>query len=185
MAITIKEQEALFDECGTPEHIRAHCNAVAEVAYRIGKFLNERGLHLDLETIVGAARVHDLARLQPSHDLVGATILHQHGYDKEAKLVINHTHYFPFHQLHSFDEQDVLCLADRTVRENAFVGIDERFRHLAMKPGVTPELKKEMDAVLAETHDFIEHIEQETGVSLEDLCGDVVAEPHDTYRRFE
>lgn len=185
MAITIKEQEALFEECGTPNHIRAHCNAVAEVAYRIGTFLNEKGQHLDVETIVGAARVHDMARLQPSHDLVGATILHQYGYDAEANLVMQHTHYFPFHELNSFEEQDVLCLADRTVRENAFVGIDERFRHLAEKPGVTPELRKEMDEVLDETHAFIDRVVQVVGVSLEELCGDVTAEPHDTYGRFE
>lgn len=161
-------QKRLFDEFGTPEHVRRHCDAVADVAARIGGALNHAGYNLDLELIEGAARVHDIARTEKDHASAGAEFLIDKGYPHEAVLVRAHMNH-PFGSVREMREQDVLCLADRVVREDEYVGIEKRVEYLMAKPDMTAEGKKIMQSVMGETMKYIRDIEDIIGVSLEEL----------------
>ena len=161
-------QKLLFDEFGTPEHVRRHCVAVAAVAVRIGSALNDAGCKLDLELIEGAARVHDIARTEKNHAFVGAEFLIKRGYPYEAILVRSHMNH-PFGNVKDIREQDVLCLADRVVREDEYVGIEKRVEYLMAKPAMTAEGKAIMQAVMEATKQYIRDIEDIIGVSLDEL----------------
>ena len=164
-------QKRLFDEFGTPEHVRRHCDAVAEVAVRIGRALNGANYDLDLELIEGAARVHDIARTEKNHAFVGAEFLIEKGYPYEAILVRSHMNH-PFGSVKVIREQDVLCLADRVVREDEYVGIEKRVEYLMAKPGMTDEGKAIMQAVMEATKQYIHDIEDIIGMTLDELMSD-------------
>lgn len=167
-----EQQQELFKEFKTPEHVQQHCNEVARVAVLIGKKLNEHGYHLDIDEIRGAALVHDLVRVQPDHDLRGARILEDKGYPEEAGLIRRHMKYYPFNDAAHVDEQDILCLADRVVKENHYVGLDERMDYLIHKPGVTPDKVEKILKSKEHTGQFIESLEKIMGTTLDQLCSE-------------
>lgn len=167
-----EQQQELFKEFKTPEHVQQHCNEVARVAVLIGKKLNEHGYHLDIDEIRGAALVHDLVRVQPDHDLRCAEILETKGYPEEAGLVRHHMKYYPFNDAAHVDEQDILCLADRVVKENHYVGLDERMDYLIHKPGVTPDKVEKILKSKEHTGQFIESLEKIMGITLDQLCSE-------------
>ena len=164
------EQEKLFSMYETPEHVQLHCNEVARVAGLIGEALNEKGYHLDIQRIRGAAMVHDLVRVQKDHDIKGGEILDKIGYHPEAELVRHHMKYYPFSSISNINEQDVLCLADRLVKEHQYVGLDARMDYLIHKPGCTPEMEKRILKSKEHTAAIIRGIESVIGESLDDLC---------------
>lgn len=161
-------QKQLFDEYGTPEHVRRHCDAVADAAMRIGHALCDSGYTLDIGLIEGAARVHDIARTEKGHALAGAEFLIGKGYPYEAILVRGHMNH-PFNSLPEIREQDVLCLADRVVREDEYVGIEERMRYLLAKPDMTEEGAIRIKSVMAATREYIRGIEDIIGMRLDEL----------------
>lgn len=161
-------QLQLFDEYGTPEHVRKHCDAVTEVAVGIGRALNAAGRDLDLELIEGSARVHDVARTAEKHADVGAEFLIERGYPREAELVRHHMNH-PFGSLDDIDEQDVLCLADRVVREDQYVGIEKRVEYLLAKPGMTAEGAAMMKSIMGATLEYIHGVEGIIGVTFDEL----------------
>lgn len=165
-----KLQEKFFDEYGTPMHVRRHCSAVAECAVKIGKALNEVGYKLDLELIEGAANVHDVARTAADHEKVGAEFLVERGYEREARLVRGHMRH-AFNPVDQIDELDVLCMADRVVKEDEYVGIDERMAYLMQKPGMTPERIQRIKMIAEETREYFEELEKLIGKTFDELLG--------------
>ena len=169
-----KEQTRLFDIYGTPDKVRRHCNAVTACALRLGQAFNAAGYALDLPLIEGAARVHDVARTAEHHDEVGADFLITQGYPEEAALVREHTRH-PFHKLPEVDELDILCMADRVVREDEYVGIDRRVDYLLGKMTMTDDRRELLRALLGETKAYFAAIEEMIGVTFDELLGDVHA----------
>ena len=182
--ITKEIQTRLFDEYGTPERVRRHCDAVTACAVRLGQALNaartlrpEEAFNavrpsLDMELIEGAARVHDVARTAERHDDAGVDFLCMHGFEKEAALVREHTRH-PFHPLPEIDELDVLCMADRIVREDAYVGIEKRVEYLLGKPSMTEKGRELLRGLMEDTKKYFGEIEDIIGMSLDELLGDI------------
>jgi len=130
--ISREECEQLYIIHETPKHVIGHCNAVAHVAATIGRKLNEHGFHFDLALIEGAGLAHDVARVQEDHGHVGAEILRNLGYDDEADIVDVHMtrHVYAFDTL---SEMDLVCIGDRLVIEDRYVGLDKRFAYIINK----------------------------------------------------
>ena len=59
--------QRLFEEYGTPEHVRGHCRAVSDTGYRIALALNRAGMNLDAELVKYAGLIHDLMRVRENH----------------------------------------------------------------------------------------------------------------------
>lgn len=168
--ISEQEREELFREYRTPDHIQAHCREVGRVAGVIAEELDRHGYDIDVDLVRGAGYVHDVVRLRKNHDVEGAGILADRGYLKEAKLVLHHMKYYPFNEVEDLDEQDVLCLADRTVKEDEYVGIDRRMEYLLSKPDCTPEKRKRILRARDTTRALIKQIEKVTGRDFDEMC---------------
>ena len=130
-ALTPELARSLLSAADPGERIAAHCRAVADEALRIAYALP---FPLDLETLESAALLHDIARKEKDHALLGAAWLRQLGFDSAARLVEQH------HDLqgNEIDEAAVLFLADKCVQENRRVPLEERFRTSAERC-TTPE----------------------------------------------
>lgn len=163
-------QEKFFDEYGTPPHVRRHCNAVADCAVKIGEALNAAGYNLDIELIEGASRVHDVARTADDHEKVGAEFLIERGFEREAVLVRGHMRH-QFNPVGEIDELDVLCMSDRVVKENEYVGIEERMAYLMGKPGMTPARIDRIKTIAKETREYFDEVEAIIGMTFDELLG--------------
>ena len=171
MHIDKEKQQELFVKYNTPEHVQRHCDEVARVSVLIAEGLNERGFELNIEVLRGAALVHDVLRTEKEHDRLGAEVLMNMELPHEAELVRRHMTYHPFNHADRFEEIDVLCLADRLVKEDCYVGLDERMQYLIDKPGKTPERTERILKAKAHTQDIINELEGVLGMTLDQLCG--------------
>ncbi|MCQ2452687.1 MAG: NTP transferase domain-containing protein [Oscillospiraceae bacterium] len=115
----------LWDDCWTPEHVRRHCRATAELADHMARRLIDRGHFLDRLLCRSGAMLHDLLRLEHRHELAGAAYLRGLGYERLASCV---EHHMTFDDLHpGLTEESLVFLADKLVKEDKRVSPQERY----------------------------------------------------------
>ncbi len=167
--ITREEIERLYEEWNTPKHVRAHCKAVADVAETLGSQLNKHGYELDLKLISGTGLIHDVARVYDDHARLGAEILERLGYADEAAIVKVHMTYPQFNSVENINECDLVCLADRLVKEDRYVGLDERIEYIINKAPEDEEVRRHILKSKEETETFIGKIEKVIGKDMNEL----------------
>ena len=160
---------SLLHSYGTPPHVIDHCLAVADTAVRIGQLLKEKGLPIDLDLLEGASLLHDIARTEENHGVKGARIAIRHGYHKTGKLIKRHMFYIsdPYHD--RIDEQDILCLADRMIKEDRYVGLESRMKSVLDKYSDDPVATLRIRQRLEENRILIHRIEEMIGSDLDHL----------------
>ncbi|MBR6799988.1 MAG: HD domain-containing protein [Firmicutes bacterium] len=166
-----QECERLLNEYKTPEHVKGHCRAVADMACTVAEELNKHGFDLDTELILAAGLLHDIARVEDRHWDVGAELMDELGYHEEAKIIKVHMTYSPFSDINDVNETDLVCLGDRTVLEDEYVGLDKRIDYVidkAKKNG-NPQAEPIILEKKKQTRGFISQIEDVIGMSLDDL----------------
>ncbi|MEE3362337.1 MAG: HD domain-containing protein [Anaerovoracaceae bacterium] len=162
----------LLRDYGTPPHVVAHCRAVADVAVRLGRALNEHGYSIDIPLTENAALLHDIARVEDEHWNVGADYLESLGLHDQAAIVRQHMFYDHYSPVEELNAMDLVCIGDRTVKEHTYVGVDERFEYIMNKPrNLPPEARKRVAAKKEELKRLLEEIKGVTGCSLDELMG--------------
>ena len=159
----------MLEKEGTPERAVRHCCRVSEVAYLLGEALNQQGMNFDLDLIRVSGMLHDIARAKEDHWDVGAEILSSLGYDREAYVIKHHMSHTPTTRLSLLTELDLICLADRTVLEDKFVGLDKRMDYVLDKAKSFPEAIPIILAKKTITEDIIRKIEAKINMTLEEL----------------
>ena len=170
--ITEEEVRKLYEKYGTPDHVKAHCRAVADTGGKLADSLNKHGYNLDLDLIKGAGLAHDVARTGEEHWNVGADALEALGYCDEAKIIRVHMFYSPFNPVDKLNECDIVCLADRLVKEDKYVGLDERIEYILKKAPDKPEVVSSILRRKAETEKLLEDIAKAIGQSVDSLFKD-------------
>lgn len=160
---------ALLKQYHTPDHVVRHCVKVAETALKIGQALNNKGYDLNLELIQGAGLIHDIARVEDKHWDVGADIASGLGYDQEAAIIKVHMHYNCDPNKRDITETDIICLADRMVKEDEFVGLDNRMQYILDKFQGNQEAIERISERIKDNRSFIARIERIIGTSIESL----------------
>lgn len=167
--ISRNEIEELYKRYNTPEHVIAHCRAVTEAALRLAEHLNQNGYNLDLELIRGAGLAHDAARIYKDHGAAGAEALVEMGYYDEADIVRVHMYYSPFNSIDKLNECDMVCLGDRLVKEDTYVGLDERIEYIINKEPLSDEMIERIMERKAETAELLRQIGEVIGRPVDSL----------------
>jgi len=168
---TKEECQKILNEYGTPKHVQGHCNAVAETAYKIAEALNKNGYSLDLELIMAAGMLHDIARVEDEHWNVGADYMKKLGLEGEEKIIRAHMHYDPFSEVKDLTETDMVCLGDRLVKEDEYVGINERIQYIIDKAKCFGH-EDRIPFILTKKKDtqrLMDEIEDVIGISIDEL----------------
>ncbi len=168
MRLTDNVIEKLYTEYDTPPWVIVHCKEVSRVGAVIAEALNKRGLNLDVELVRVAGLAHDVLRVKNDHDLEMGKLLDKMGYHDEANVVNRHMRYY-FNPIDQINETDIMCLADRLVREDTYVGIQERVDYLIHKQGETKERTERLKAAREESKKYISEIEKILGQELDSL----------------
>ncbi len=155
----------------TPEHVQRHCAAVSSVAEAIALALNAKGADLNIPLVISAGSLHDIARVHSKHERVGAEYLASIGLEEVADTIRNHTFHKVVHRGLDINEEDVLCIADRLVIEDQYVGAEERMNYIAKK-AVKKFGEEKLKDIEQWTQAFIQYInelEEFIGYQIKDL----------------
>ncbi len=168
---TKDECERLLNEYNTPQHVRGHCREVARTAYTIARALNEKGFELDLDLIMAAGMLHDILRVEEEHWEAGADLAEKLGYPEESRIIRAHMTYSPFSHIDDVTETDMVCLGDRLVKEDEYVGIDERIEYIINKARRNghPEAEPFILEKKRDTCRFLDEIKETIGMSVDEL----------------
>lgn len=120
------ECEAMLDAIGTPEPVRAHCRAVAALALEMAGRLVEAGTPVDPDLVRAGALTHDIAKGEADHPAAGARLVEGFGFPATAAVVAVHRD-IEFAPEDRPDEAAVVHLADKLIRGERRVNLDERF----------------------------------------------------------
>ena len=167
--ISLEEINRLYDEFNTPDRVKAHCAAVSKTGVKIAGELNKHGYHLDTLLIERAGLAHDVARTYEHHDIVGCDALKKAGYEDEAEIIRVHMRYPDFNPVDKLDECDIVCLADRLVKEDKYVGLDERIEYILKKANGDAEAISHILKNKEKIRILIQQIEKIIGISLDQL----------------
>ena len=127
----------LWDRAGTPEHVRRHCTAVAELAEAMARDLIDAGGAMDTLLCRSAGLLHDMMRTVPQHAMEAEKVLREMGFDRLAGTVGSHMSFRGLPE--EFSEETVVCLADKLVREDCRVSPQDRYAPALEKhPAGTP-----------------------------------------------
>lgn len=132
---------SLWATYGAGERAWCHCQAVAEKAASLCRELAAAGSPLDEDLVRRAALLHDLRRQERRHARAGARLLRRLGYFRVAAVVAAHEDPAGSPRL---DEEGILYLADKLVRDDREVGIQARFAESLAKCA-TSEAKQQWE----------------------------------------
>lgn len=161
----------ILENYNTPVHVKNHCIAVGKVAGAIASALNKKGLELDEDLVLSAGYLHDIARVHKVHEKVGSEYLVSIGLTEVAEVMKNHTKHKISRDIQSLNEEDVLCIADRLVLEDRYVGAKKRMDYIMSKAILKfgEENKARLDEIRDDFISFVLKLEEFLGESIEDL----------------
>ena len=148
--------------------LKRHCLKVAEVASCIGRKLSGLGITVDLELIQAAAALHDIAKGIPGHDLAGAGRLRDMGFGKTADIVAVHTDLANGNDELSLESR-IVFLADKLVKEDQLVDVQERYRDIGRRYGGSPEIELKIAQRLQHALKVKQELEKMLGCSLRSI----------------
>jgi uncharacterized protein len=140
-----------------PTHIQRHSFIVANIALVVGGELHARGIRLNLDLLLAGGLLHDIAKAHclntgQNHAVVGGEMVREMGYPLLAEIVESHIAIHPTDLEFPFSESLLVNYADKRVKHDQVVTLEDRFGDLADRYGHTPErktrLQKNLDLYL-------------------------------------
>ena len=144
-----------------PQNIVDHSLKVKEVAINIAESLSKAGEDIDQNLVLSSALLHDIAKYKcldkdKHHVGEGARILKEEGFEKIAKIVSKHGLTAVFEKKFQSWEEKVIYYADKRVKEDKVVSLEERIEDLKERYlNFREEIKKAEPLIKNLEEDFI------------------------------
>jgi putative nucleotidyltransferase with HDIG domain len=165
---TEAECDAILEIAGTAENIRRHCRKVADVAVAVAGALVTSGIGVDIEAVRAASLLHDVAKGEPHHDTAGGRVLRNYGFGAIGDIIAVHTNIGSGDTRPSI-EAKIVFLADKFVRDEETVTIEERYRSAGEKYGHILGVEEKIGRWQSEALEVKEELEGLLGSSLDDI----------------
>jgi hypothetical protein len=136
----------LMDRYSMLPNIVEHSYRVCQVASFLGKALSGTGEALDPALILASSLLHDITKTRSlktreKHAGTGGSLLEDLGCPRVAEVVRGHVRLPEGALLDPVREVHIINYADKRVRHNTVVSLEERFIDLIERYGVTPDRK--------------------------------------------
>lgn len=125
-APTKEECLAIMMGKGVSAPIINHCDAVEKMVCKVYEQVATFGLEIDINTLSAAAWLHDIARTEKNHAIVGSSYLKAMGYGVIADIIATHMD-IDVDMRAPLSANELLFLADKLIRENEVCGFEKRF----------------------------------------------------------
>ncbi len=137
---TREECLRLMTRCGMLRNIMQHSLVVAKVALFLSEELNKKGQQIDLGLVEAASLLHDITKTEclitkKDHAETGFQFLAAMGYERVGEVVAHHVRLPPGGDLLWVTETEVVNYADKRVRHDQIVSLEERFIDLKVRYG--------------------------------------------------
>jgi putative nucleotidyltransferase with HDIG domain len=167
---TRAESEAILAAQSVEASLVRHSRRVAEVAERIALALVRNGVSLNLALVRAGALLHDLAKGKPDHAAVGADILRSMDFPRIATVVGAHTELdFGSGRL---DESAIVYLADKLVRGDSLVTLEQRFQPTLARFSNDPQTLHVVQDRMTTAQAIVLAVETQLGASLFSVVGE-------------
>ena len=130
----------LMGQYGMLDNIVDHSIEVAKVALFLAVELNKRGQRIDLALVEAASLLHDVAKTEclktkEEHAQSGCRLLKGLGYERVGEIVAQHVWLSKEGDPSLVSEEEVVNYADKRVRHDQIVSLEERFYDLKDRYG--------------------------------------------------
>jgi len=159
----------MLEQYNTPAHVVRHCIAVTDAAVRIAAALNEKGFDFNIPLIQASGLLHYIARAEKTHWKAGAHFVLKSGYGPESKIIKNHMAHSFKPSPEKLKDLDIVCLGDRLVLEDEYVGVDVRMDYVIKKAEGDKRIEKIINKNRETNRLLVENIEKITGKSIDDI----------------
>ncbi len=134
----------LMEQVNMPDHIRKHSFLVARISVYLGRLLNQNSLRLDLDLLEAGALLHDIAKARAlstgeRHEDLGARMLEEWGYARLSPIVREHVVLDASVVNGPITESVLVNYADKRVKHDQIVSLEERFSDLIGRYATTKE----------------------------------------------
>jgi putative nucleotidyltransferase with HDIG domain len=157
-------------------HIVRHSTLVTDVALLIARKLNSCGQQLDLALVEAGALLHDITKTmcietKENHAETGGELLTSLGYPTVANIVRQHIRLDPVSSdPDAVTEAEVINYADKRVKHEEVVDIEERFRDVLDRYiEKIPDLRARFEEVQRETQLLEQKIFSRIDISPEQI----------------
>ncbi len=129
-----------MEQYGMLDNIIAHSIEVSKIALFLSGELNKRGQKIDLRLVEAASLLHDIAktgclRTKEDHTQAGYHLLKEIGYERVGEIVAQHVWLSREGDPLTVSEEEVVNYADKRVRHDQIVTLEERFLDLKNRYG--------------------------------------------------
>ncbi|MCL1889201.1 MAG: HDIG domain-containing protein [Desulfovibrionaceae bacterium] len=171
---SLEECAALWDKYAMPPHIRDHSNQVARIVETLGELLQARGAGLNRALLLAGGLLHDIAKAYTisfggNHAQLGAAwMVREELHPKVGQMILHHV-YWPWDlDLDNENMLPVLLLvyADKRVRHDRVVSLQERAEDLLRRYGHTEAIRLSVNASMAQGQTLENLLSERTGVPL-------------------
>ena len=152
MIPSIKECYKLLEKQKVPSHIIRHSEKVALISSFLTCFLNLSGTKLDIKLVTAGALLHDIKKYESiidrsiNHAEEGYKFLLKLGLERVA-LVVRYHVVLPEKVFRSSEvfEEEVVFYADKRVKHEEVVSLEERFKDLRKRYGINENILKRLN----------------------------------------
>jgi putative nucleotidyltransferase with HDIG domain len=132
---------------GMLENIKAHSRVVARVAELLTASIAHQGEPLNMDLVIGAALLHDIAKTQClesrcDHARVGSEICRELGYAEIAAIVAEHV-LITGNGCGRITEKEIVYYADKRVNHDRIVSLHDRLDYILDRYGRNDEARHE------------------------------------------
>ena len=164
----------LMDRYSMLPNIVEHSYRVCQVASFLGKVLSGPEKGLDPGLIVASSLLHDITKTRSlktkeMHADTGGRLLEDLGYPQVAEVVRAHVRFSDGDTLDPLREVHIVNYADKRVRHDTVVSLEERFIDFVERYGVTPERRVRIEQMREATLELEENIFRRIDSTPDDL----------------
>ncbi|SMC25210.1 HDIG domain-containing protein [Desulfacinum hydrothermale DSM 13146] len=146
---SVAQCRELWERAHVPPHIREHSRKVALVAQAPASHLNLNSLRVNVDLVRAGALLHDIAKglslkTGENHAQLGYALLWRWGWHQVAPIVRDHILMDPERAQGPITESLLVNYADKRVKHDQIVGLEERFEDLILRYGKTPAIRDDL-----------------------------------------
>ncbi len=164
-------------------NIIKHSIQVKNVSIAIASRLKEPS-SINMNLVAAGALLHDIAKTKSireglhGHDLMGADMLNKMGLHSAALICATHVRMERFDSAGPLEECEIVHYADKRVKHDKIVSIEERIEDLLQRYGINSEARTRIlenrDFVMALEKKIEAHMTSTISKALEELCENAI-----------